>query len=163
MIRKVTVEDAESIACIYNYYINETTISFETEPLTVHDMKQRIAEISATYPYLVYEKNGKVIGYCYAHAWKERAAYSHTLETTVYLAQESMRKGVGSELMKKLISECRTAGYKSLIACITAENTASCAFHEHLGFTQASRFKAVGQKFGRWLDVVDYELLLKDD
>lgn len=163
MIRKVTKEDAETIAHIYNHYICETTISFETEQLSTQDMEKRIAEISASYPYLVYESGGKVLGYCYAHAWKERAAYRNTLETTVYLASNATGKGVGTELMRRLIDECRGGGFKSLIACITADNTASRTLHEHLGFKQASLFKSVGRKFGRWLDVVDYELLLKDD
>jgi len=163
MIRKVTIEDAEDIARIYNHYVSATTISFETELVTQQVMAERIAETSANYPYFVYETDGNVMGYCYAHQWKERAAYVHTLETTVYLAQESIGKDVGTELMKRLIDACRAAGYKSLVACITAENVASCAFHERLGFKKVSHFKAVGRKFGRWLDVVDYELLLKND
>lgn len=160
MIREVRPDDAAQIAGIYNRYILETTISFETQPLSAEDMRKRIEEISSYFPYLVAENNGKLIGYCYAHPWKERAAYCKTLETTIYLASEAKGKGLGTRLMDRLIDECRNRGYHVLIACITAENEESCRFHERLGFKKVSHFEQVGQKFGRWLDVADYELIL---
>ena len=160
MIREVRPDDAAQIAGIYNRYILETTISFETQPLSAEDMRKRIEEISSYFPYLVAENNGKLIGYCYAHPWKERAAYCKTLETTIYLASEAKGKGLGTRLMDRLIDECRNRGYHVLIACITAENEESCRFHERLGFKKVSHFEQVGQKFGRWLDVADYELML---
>lgn len=160
MIREVRPDDAAQIAGIYNRYILETTISFETQPLSAEDMRKRIEEISSYFPYLVAENNGKLIGYCYAHPWKERAAYCKTLETTIYLASEAKGKGLGARLMTQLIKECRNRGYHALIACITAENEESCQFHERLGFKKVSHFEQVGQKFGRWLDVADYELIL---
>lgn len=160
MIRKVKLEDAESIVNIYNKYIENTTVSFETEPLSADQMRQRISDISSHYPYFVYEKEGKVLGYAYVHLWKERAAYSKTLETTIYLTPEEKHCGVGTELMKHVIDECRQLGYRVLIACITGENTESMKFHETLGFKKASHFHDVGEKFGRLLDVVDMELKL---
>lgn len=160
MIREVRPDDAAQIAEIYNRYILETTISFETQPLSAEDMRIRIEEISSYFPYFVAENNGKLTGYCYAHPWKERAAYCKTLETTIYLASEAKGKGLGTRLMTQLIKECRNRGYHALIACITAENEESCQFHERLGFKKVSHFEQVGQKFGRWLDVADYELML---
>lgn len=160
MIREVRPDDAAQIAGIYNRYILETTISFETQPLSAEDMRIRIEEISSYFPYFVAENNGKLTGYCYAHPWKERAAYCKTLETTIYLASEAKGRGLGTRLMTQLIKECRNRGYHALIACITAENEESCQFHERLGFKKVSHFEQVGQKFGRWLDVADYELML---
>ncbi len=160
MIREVRPDDAAQIAGIYNHYILETTISFETQPLSAEDMRIRIEEISSYFPYFVAENNGKLTGYCYAHPWKERAAYCKTLETTIYLASEAKGRGLGTRLMTQLIKECRNRGYHALIACITAENEESCQFHERLGFKKVSHFEQVGQKFGRWLDVADYELML---
>lgn len=160
MIREVRPDDAAQIAEIYNRYILETTISFETQPLSAEDMRIRIEEISSYFPYFVAENNGKLTGYCYAHPWKERAAYCKTLETTIYLASEAKGRGLGTRLMTQLIKECRNRGYHALIACITAENEESCQFHERLGFKKVSHFEQVGQKFGRWLDVADYELML---
>jgi len=101
-----------------------------------------------------------VAGYCYAHGWKTKAAYRYTLETTVYLSPDYFGRGIGKRLMRELIEACRRNGYRALIACITAGNEASIALHTGLGFKQVSHFEQVGRKFGRWLDVVDYELLL---
>lgn len=159
-IRQVRPDDAGQITELYNWYIVNGVESFETEPLPVSEMLSRIEHISASYPYYVAEVDGRVAGYCYAHLWKERAAYSNTLETTIYLNPEFKRHGAGTALMDRLIADCRRMGVKALIACITGENDASIAFHRRLGFEQVSLFKSVGYKHGRWLDVVDMELLL---
>lgn len=161
MIRNVTPADAKAITDIYNQYILNTTISFETEPLTAEQMGERIKDISTEYPYYVYEnEDGTIGGYCYAHRWKEREAYSHTLETTIYLAHGIERRGIGTQLMHMLIDECRHRGFVALIACITGDNEASIKMHASLGFEQKSCFEKVGIKFGKMLDVVDMELLL---
>ena len=159
-IRPVTLADAEAITEIYNRYIKETTITFEVEPITVEEMQSRIKEISAQFPYFVYEEEGRVLGYCYAHLWKQRAAYSKTLETTIYLDRNATHRGIGSLMVKHLITLCREQGYHALIACITEGNEASVRMHERLGFKQVSEFKEVGQKFGHWLGVVDLEFIL---
>ena len=162
MIRDVKVSDAKAIAEIYNEYILNTTISFETAPVSEHEMACRISEISNTYPYLVYEnESGDVVGFCYAHKWKDRAAYNSTVETTIYCSQYYIRTGMGTKLMTELINECRLRGYVAMIACITGNNTTSINFHLKFGFKKVSHFKQVGIKFGQILDVVDYELLLK--
>lgn len=160
MIRKVKLSDAEDIVAIYNDYITTTTISFEVTTLSVGEMRQRISVLMAEYPYYVYEENGHVVGFCYAHKWKDRAAYDRTLETTIYLSPNSFHRGIGMELMKTLISDCRKMNAKVLVACITYGNESSIKFHERLGFEQVSHFKQVGMKFGRTLDVVDYQLIL---
>ena len=160
MIRQVKLQDAKAIADIYNEYVLHSVATFDTEPVQEEEMRTRIAEISSSFPYFVYEENEKIIGYCYAHTWKERAAYRYTLETTVYLSSGHTGKGIGMLLMQNLIEACRENGYCALIACITEGNEASNILHERLGFKQVSRFKKVGLKFDRWLDVIDYELLL---
>lgn len=161
-IRNATVDDAADIVRLYNRYVLETTVSFEVDALTVEQMAERIRSISAHYPYYVCERGGRFLGYCCAHPWKDRLAYSNTLETTIYLEDEAQRGGIGTALMERLVKDCRALGVRALIACITAENVASIAFHERLGFFHASLFKEVGYKFGRWLDVVDMELLLTE-
>ena len=160
-VRPVSLEDAAAIAAIYNYYVQETVISFETEPLSAGQMGERIVQMAAGFPYLVCEVGGKVVGFAYAHLWKERAAYAQTWESTIYLHREWCAQGIGRCLMKNLLPLCRAAGCRALIACITAENKASVAFHESLGFRQVSHFPAVGCKFGRLLDVVDLYLPLQ--
>lgn len=160
-IRYANPDDAASITAIYNPYITGTTVTFETEPLSVEVMRRRIETlIEQESVYLVAEEKGCLLGYAYAHPWKERAAFCHTWETTVYVSPDSQGKGVGTKLMKELIAMCKCKRVHALVACITSENKESLRMHERLGFRQVSHFKEVGYKFGRWLDVVDYELLL---
>lgn len=161
MIRIVRPQDAETIASIYNEYVAHSTATFDTHLVTEREMRKRIARLSTQYPYFVCEAEGRIAGYCYAHPWKEKPAYAHTWETTVYLSAAYAGQGLGRSLMQTLIEECRRRGCRVLIACITEGNEASCALHERLGFRQvSSRFEQVGLKFGRWLDVVDYQLTL---
>lgn len=160
MIRKVILQDAEAIANIYNVYVTQSVATFETEVVQAEEMHSRIARISSGYPYFVYEVKGEIAGYCYAHAWKEKAAYRYTVETTVYISPAWKGKGLGKQLMERLIDACRKKGYRALIACITEGNEASISLHSKLGFQPVSHFAKVGLKFNRWLDVVDYELLL---
>lgn len=160
MLRQATPQDAAQIAGIYNEYIKNTTITFELEPVSVEEMETRIRQISSRYPYLVYEDGDKIAGYCYAHGWKEKAAYDRTVETTVYLHPSYKHQGIGSRLMDALVKTCREKGFHNLIACITEENEESAAFHKRLGFRQASHFHEVGYKFGRWIGIVDYELIV---
>jgi len=161
MIRKVCPDDAGSIASIYNHYVENTTITFETESVLVEEMRGRIAEISEKYPYFVYEKSGYVVAYCYASSWKKKAAYNHTVESTVYVDPALRGKGVGELLMNELINELRNRQcFHAIIACITVPNPQSVGLHKKLGFKQVSEFKEVGYKFDKWLDVGDFELLL---
>ncbi len=159
-IRPARPDDARALLDIYNPYVAQTCISFETDPVDEAEMRRRIATLAGRYPFLVAEAGGHVAGFCYAHPWKERPAYARTLETTIYLAPRSQRGGLGTRLMEALIAECRELGAHALVACITADNEASLAFHRRLGFRQVSLFSEVGRKFGRWLDVADLELRL---
>ena len=159
-IRRVLPEDACQIADIYNYYVRETTVSFEVAVLSVEDMRGRIERILGEYPYFVAERGGEILGYCYAHEWKESPAYRRTFENTVYLRHGLTSHGVGRRLMETLIDACRDVGCHALIACITTENEGSRRFHRALGFREVSHFSEVGYKLGRYLDVTDMELLL---
>lgn len=160
MIRYVKIQDAARIADIYNEYVRHTTVTFEIDAVGLQEMERRVRQISSRYPYLVCEEGGRVIGYCYAHGWKERKAYDRTVETTVYVDPLYRRQGVGILLMRSLIEKCRTAGFHAMVACITEGNAGSIALHEKLGFEKVSHFKEVGYKFGQWIGIVDYELLI---
>lgn len=160
MIREVTPEDAAALAAVYNPFVTGTAITFETQPVSAAEMRRRIEELSPRYPYYVYEDGGEVLGYCYLHPWKPRAAYSRTWEVTIYLSSAAQGRGVGSEMLRRLIADARERGVIALIACITQGNEHSIGFHKHLGFKQVSLFEKVGYKFGRMHDVVDLELVL---
>ena len=148
------------MADIYNHYVLETCISFEVKALRPEEMHARQAQVAAAFPWLVWDEDGEVLGYAYAHPWKERAAYAGTWEVSIYLHPQSCGQGIGSRLMERLIADCRRGGCRSLIACITGDNETSRAFHRRHGFRRVSHFSRVGMKFGRILDVVDYQLEL---
>ena len=160
MIRKANPDDAYNIALIYNYYIDNSTITFETSPVSAEEMSDRITDISEKYPYFVYEESGKVVGYCYVSAWKKKAAYIKTVESTIYIDKDFHGKGIGRTLMKKLIIELRERSFHAIIACITIPNPTSVKLHEEFGFRQVSEFNEVGFKFGKWINVGDWELIL---
>jgi phosphinothricin acetyltransferase len=160
MIRPVRPGDAASIADIYNYYIETSVITFEEIPLSVREMEARILKISAQYPWLVWEEPGDVTGYAYVNTWKERAAYRYAAELTIYLDHGFRGKGMGRELLSRLLEEVRKTAIHVLVAGITLPNEASVALHEKFGFKQIARFNEVGFKLDKWLDVGFWELIL---
>ncbi|MDR2680902.1 MAG: GNAT family N-acetyltransferase [Tannerella sp.] len=159
-LRNAKPEDAAGIAGIYNYYVENTDITFETEPVPETEMQNRIRTVSEQYPYLVYEETGRILGYCYASTWKKREAYRHTVESAVYVDRASQGRGIGALLLNALIEALRQTSVHAVIACITMPNPQSVKLHEKFGFRQASGFKEVGHKFGKWIDVADWQLLL---
>lgn len=160
IVRDVEESDAASIASIYNHYILNTTATFDTQCVSAEEILSLILSIQGRFPFIVAIADEAVVAFCYAHPWKKKAAYGATLETTIYLHPDYCGREIGGILMKRLIKECRQSGIRALIACITSENEGSIRFHEKLGFEKVSRFRAVGEKLGRLLDVTDLELLL---
>jgi L-amino acid N-acyltransferase YncA len=152
-IRTCTTHDIPAICNIYNHYIAHTVITFEEAPVSVMEMQQRVATHTQQFPWLVYEDEGKILGYAYASKWKDRSAYKHTAEVTVYLHPDYCSKGIGSLLYKALIEQLSALNIHALLACIAIPNTASERIHEQFGFRQVAHFREVGFKFGRWLDV----------
>jgi L-amino acid N-acyltransferase YncA len=160
-IRDASVEDAESIASIYNHFVLTTAISFEEAEVPVMEMAGRIADLQASgLPWLVAELDGVVAGYAYATKWRARHAYRFSVETSVYLAPDQAGKGVGTALYEALLMRLREAGYHLAIGGIALPNAASVALHEKLGFEKVAHFKEVGFKFGRWTDVGYWQLVL---
>jgi len=160
MIENAKVIHAKDICEIYNYYIENTIITFEEELLEPEDIQQRIVNISEKYPWLVYVENDHVIGYAYATAWKLRNSYRFAVETTVYLNPNYSGKGIGSLLYKDLIVRLQKLNMHTVIAGISLPNDNSIAFHEKFGFHKIGQFKSVGYKFNKWIDVGYWELIL---
>ena len=161
MIRPVVLSDAPEIIGIYNYYVNGTAISFEEQPVSINEMENRIREITAKYPWLVAEEDEGILGFAYANKYRERSAYRYTAEITIYLKNGETGKGLGTQLMSRLIDETRICGFHALISGITLPNERSVAIHEKFGFEKIAHFKEVGFKFNQWLDVGYWELVLK--
>lgn len=158
--REVRAADAPRIAAIYNHYVRETVVTFEEEPVAEAEMARRIAETAAAYPWLVWEDGDGLAGYAYASSWKRRSAYRHTAECTIYLAPGRTGRGIGRALYPALIEAMRGRGLHAAIGGISLPNPASIALHEKLGFVPIGRFGQVGFKFGRWVDVGYWELML---
>src|SRR5450830_1977306 len=132
-IRPATSADAVAICEIYNYYVLNTAISFELEAVSVAEMEGRIAELSAQFPWLVYEEDGRILGYAYAAKWKLRKAYQHSVESSVYMAQGSGGKGIGSQLYAALFVELKALGVHAVMGGIALPNAGSIALHEKMG------------------------------
>jgi phosphinothricin acetyltransferase len=160
MIRSATPSDAEAIIAIYNPYVASTAITFETVPVTADEMAGRIRNVLASYPWIVREEKGEILGYAYAGRWKDREAYRFSVETTVYVASEHARKGVGASLYQALIPELRRRGFHTALGVIALPNDASVALHERFGFVQVGRLPQVGWKLERWVDVGTWSLTL---
>jgi L-amino acid N-acyltransferase YncA len=152
MIRESTNSDARMIAEIYNYYIINTTISFELDPITPDEIVHRMEKYKEIGPYLVSEENGEIIGYTYVSRFRERKAYEHSIESTIYLKDGFGGKGLGSKLYSELLSKV-SQEYHMITAGIALPNDASVRLHEKCGFKKVGHFSEVGRKFGRWIDV----------
>ena len=159
MIRPANAADAPSICEIYNHHVRETVVTFEEQPLADDEMTRRIAETTATYPWLVSEIDGSIAGFAYASSWKRRSAYRFAAESTIYMAPQFAGRSLGSELYRALIAEMRSRGLHCAIGGISLPNPASIALHEKLGFKPIGQFREVGWKFGKWVDVGYWELV----
>jgi phosphinothricin acetyltransferase len=154
MIRNATQTDAKQLSEIYNYYIKNTAITFEENPVSTEEMATRIQNVqNHQLPWLVIEEQGDILGYAYATKWKERAAYRFTVEVTVYLSQNAHGKGLGTMLYNTLFQQLSAQGIHTAIGGITLPNDASVALHEKLGMKKVAHFIESGFKFEQWLDV----------
>lgn len=160
-IRAATAADAPAIAGIYNFYVTDTIVTFEEEPVTSDDMASRIRDIeSASLPWFVAEANGEVVGYAYAGKWKARHGYRIAVEVTVYLDARSGGKGIGSALYFQLLGKLKSIGIHTALGGIALPNDASIKLHEKFGFEKVAHFKENGIKFGKLIDVAYWQLML---
>lgn len=158
MIRRVRSGDIEAVAAIYNYYILNTAVSFEEVPVPVNEMKSRIDKvITAGFPWLVAEEDGRMIGYAYAGQWNVRTAYRHTAEVTVYLSHLNTSRGWGTKLYEALFAELKKMSIRMVIGGIALPNPASVALHEKFGMVKVAHYKEVGYKFSQWIDVAYWQ------
>jgi L-amino acid N-acyltransferase YncA len=155
-IRPARMEDAAALAAIYAPAVLHGTASFEVEPPSPAEMAQRLMRVkSHGWPWLVHVTIGQIDGYAYATQFRDRAAYRFCGETSVYVAPQAQRTGIGQALLMALASQARTAGFRELVAVIgDAGNQASIGLHAACGFQPAGQFRGIGEKFGRRLDVV---------
>jgi phosphinothricin acetyltransferase len=163
MIRNATPQDAEAIAAIYNHAVTATTAIWNE---TIVDAENRrawlVGRIADGFPVLVAQQGEVVIGYASYGPWRAFEGFRETVEHSVYVAPDAQGAGIGRELMRALIRQAKDDGLHVMIAGIEAGNKGSIRLHQSLGFTQTGLMPQVGQKFGRWLDLVFMQLVLDD-
>jgi len=156
MLRESREDDIAFLTGIYEYYVRQSSASFEIDPPDAHEMSRRRKTIlDAGLPYLVAEVDGEVAGYAYATLYRPRAAYRYTVEDSIYVRADCAGRGLGRRLLSEIIARCEHAGYRQMIAVIGgSDNAASIGLHAALGFEHAGLLRSAGFKFGCWTDSV---------
>lgn len=162
-IRLATADDLPAINDIYNYYVPRSTCTYQLEPEPLEGRQAWFASHPEdSYPVIVAEVEGRIVGWGSLSKFRERAAYQPTVEASVYIHHDFHRRGTGRALLVDLIGRARAIGYHSLIGGASGDQAASLALQESLGFTKVAHFKEIGYKFGQRLDVVFMQLMLKE-
>ena len=148
--------DIAAIAAIYGHHVLHGVASFEEVPPSADEIGRRRDEILAHgLPYLVAERAGRVLGYCYAGPFRTRSAYRFAVEDSIYIDPAEVGRGIGRRLLQPLIERCAERGCRQMIAVIGgSETVASIRLHRALGFVPIGVLPAIGFKFGRWIDTV---------
>ena len=162
LVRPSVETDLDGIAAIYAHAVAHGTASFELDPPGRAEMaRRRAAILDGGYPYLVAERNGAILGYAYAAAYRTRPAYRSTVEDSVYVAPSVQGQGVGRLLLAALIRECEARDFRLMVAVIgDEESKGSIGLHRSMGFEPAGILKGIGYKHGRWLATVIMQRVL---
>lgn len=161
-IRTVSLSDTRDLLAIYTPYVLHTAITFEYVVPSHEEFESRIRTISANYPYLIAEENGKILGYAYASAFRTRAAYAWSVETSIYVKEGSHGKGIGKALYLALEQYLTKQNVCSLYAGISYPNPQSIAFHESSGYKKVAHFTRSGYKFEAWHDLIWMEKFINE-
>ncbi|MBP6015002.1 MAG: N-acetyltransferase [Alphaproteobacteria bacterium] len=155
-VRDADVRDLPALHAIYSHHVLHGFGTFDEVPpsLTAFEEKWR-AVVDAGLPWLVAEGEGEVLGYAYASIFRPRTGYRYTIEDSVYIRDDQRGHGLGTALLRPLISRCEATGARQVVAVIgDSKNTGSIALHRKAGFREAGTLASVGYKFGRWVDIV---------
>ena len=161
-IRLATLGDAEAIRQIYNLEVTTSTVTFDLVPRTLDQQEEWLAKRSGAHAVLVAEEEGEILGFASLSPYRDRAAYSTTVEDSIYIARPHQGRGVGKQLLGALVEVARQHGFHAMMARIVGGHEASIALHSAVGFTTVGVEREVGRKFGRWLDVMVMQRLLTD-
>ncbi|MEN3322483.1 N-acetyltransferase family protein [Mariniflexile soesokkakense] len=160
MIRPITIQDAQQIVDIYNYYVINSIVTLDLVSFSAQEFEDKIKTISNDFPFIVYEENNEVLGYAYANTFRTKPAYKNTVELTVYIKHTELGKRIGKKLYSELLFQLKNKNYHVVIGGLTLPNDASVKLHENFGFEKVAHFKEVGYKFGKWHDVGFWQLTL---
>lgn len=156
LVRLSCESDLDAVTAIYAHAVVHGTASFELDPPDKAEMaRRRAAVLDGGYPYLVAEREGSILGYAYAGAYRTRPAYRSTVEDSIYVAPPAQGQGVGRLLLTALIRECEARDFRLMVAVIGDEEShGSIGLHRNLGFEPVGILKGIGYKHGRWLSTV---------
>ena len=160
LVRPAEPRDAEATRAIYNLEVVESTVTFDMVPRSLDQQRAWLAAHSGAYPALVAEEAGEVLGLASLSAYRERPAYATTVEDSLYVRRDHRGRGVGRLLLSELVRAADGHGFHSVIARIVGGHEASIALHRSCGFQLVGVEREVGRKMGRWLDVVEMQLLI---
>lgn len=154
LVSDATESDMAAVRDIYAHYVLNSLATFEEIPPTLEEMLlRRQASLDHGLPYLVAETGGEILGFAYAGAYHRRAAYRFAIEDSVYVADGLTGGGIGSALLGELIARCERGSWRQMLAIVgDSANAGSIALHRRFGFELAGTLRAVGFKFGRWVD-----------
>ncbi|APV44807.1 phosphinothricin acetyltransferase [Dehalogenimonas formicexedens] len=159
-IRLAKTDDLQAINEIYNHYVLASTCTYQEKTETIEARKKWFEHHAPeTYPVVVAEQAGAVVGWGSLSPYHTRYAYRFTVENSVYIHHEYLRQGIGTAILKDLIDRARKIGYHAIIAAIDGSQASSIDLHRKFGFTEVGHFHEVGFKFGTWLDVVYLEFM----
>ena len=158
--RLARIDDAEATRAIYNLEVTESTVTFDLVPRTLEQQQAYLVARSGAHAVLVAEDAGEIVGYASFSPYRDRPAYSTTVEDSVYVRRDQQGKGIGKLLLGDLVELARSHGFHAMMARIVGGHDASIALHRSLGFAFVGTEREVGRKFGRWLDVDVMQLLL---
>ncbi|MEY4499040.1 MAG: hypothetical protein RL319_28 [Actinomycetota bacterium] len=157
IIRDATAADLIAVTEIYNYYITNSVVTFDLEMMTVKDWESKFHWIQGlALPFIVAQsESGQVLGFAYVAPWRQKAAYRRTVENSIYLRPAATGKKIGTKLLDALMTKCKEAGVKEIVAVISDKGAeSSIKLHEGFGFKHQGHLGKVGFKFGRWLGTV---------
>ena len=167
IIRDAVLSDVEAMLAIYAPYVEQTAITFEYDVPTLDEFRQRLLNVQAKYPWIVANKDGQIVGYAYAGAFHERAAYQWAVETSIYVDSSMKRCGIGRQLHDALEQRLKAQGILNMNACIAFIDPEdehltqdSVRFHEQLGYKRVAHFHQCGKKFSRWYDMIWMEKII---
>lgn len=160
LIREVTRDDLPRLLDIYNQAITHTTATFDIEKQSLEQRKRWFERLYGTYPFIVAEMEGKVVGYSCLSPFNEKEAFRKTVEISIYIHPDYQGNGIGKALLKEIVKKAKEARFHVIVAVITGGNLSSVRLHEKFGFKFAGKLQNVGYKFDQWLDVEYYQLTL---
>lgn len=155
-LRAATPADLPQIAAIYAHHVRNGLASFELEPPSAVELRKRYdAIVGAGFPYLVASDGVRVLAYAYASHYRTRPAYRFSVENSIYVAPDAVGRGIGKQLLLRLLRECERRGYRQMLAVIgDSANVPSIELHRACGFVRVGLLPSIGFKFGRWVDSV---------